>query len=489
MKTSMSRARFILALATCLLALKPRSAWAQTLVLTGEGFTNGLFALRAVGGHALALQWLVSSNLVNWDNLASVTPFPGSSTLVDSNSPGTAARFYRAALAEPLANIQYLGNSLLLMGYVPAGYGPGAWVYFFGSGTGGSFSDRVATDANGLYTFDLNASVLSNSTTLVMFVTSSNGSVASPTFPLMVTREPGVNPAVAVPTNLAFDDAGPIEPNICTCGCDCPDESSLMCFANSLTPTDPGTELATGKSRLRFPVLSFATRKLGFNFELSHASLVGYPGPIGSGFSHSYNMMVVQSGANSGQIITPDLRVYSITSTDGTNWSLPAGFESTLTLNTNMHRWILTHFSGLEVQFYQGTTNSPGYPVAISEPNGNRTTLFYNGSGFLNSITTDLGQTQTLAYTTNGLLASLTDHIGRTWSLVHDSANRLIQIITPATQYAAIPAGGEVIDSTLAGALVTRGRTTTIGYANAQYPTHITSITDDRGGGSPSLGL
>jgi RHS repeat-associated protein len=474
----MKRTRFAFAMSACLLVASTAPTSAQTagmLSLTPLGFTNSNFKLNAVGPPALALQMQVSSNLTDWVPLASVTPFEGSSSLVDSNSPGSSPRFYRGVLAAAPATIQqYMGNSLVLVGSLPPGYGPGAVVHF-----GGSFNAQVTADANGLYTFVLDASGLPALGTVVLYVTSADRSVTSPTFPLLIDRVSSSNPASAVPTNLAFDDSGPVEPDICTCQC-CPMES-LMSFGNSFTPTDPGTELATGKLRWHFPVLSFPTRKLGFSLELIHASLVAYNGPVGNGFSDSYNMMIVQTSATAGQVITPDLRVYSITSTDGLNWSLPAGFECTLTLNTNMRRWTLTHYSGFEVQFYQGTTGSPGYPVAISEPNGNTTTLAYNGSGLLQSITTDLAQTETLNYTTNGLLASFTDHIGRTWTFNHDSSNRLTQIITPATEYAAIPAGAEVIDTTLAGVLVTRGRTTTIGFTDTQYPSHITSITDDRG--------
>ena len=473
----MKRMRYVFALSACLLAASTAPTPAQTagiLSLTALGFTNSNFKLGAKGSPALSLQVQVSSNLTDWVPLVSVTPFEGSSSLLDSESPGSTTRFYRGVLSLPPATIQYVGNSLVLVGNIPADYGPGAVVHF-----GGSFNAQVTADANGLYTLVLDASGLPAFGTAVMYVSSADGSVTSPTFPLLIDHISSSNPASAVPTNLVFDDSGPVEPNICTCQC-CPVES-LMSFANSFTPTDPGTELATGKLRWHFPVLSFPTRKLGFSFELIHASLVAYNGPVGNGFSDSYNMMIVQTSATAGQVITPDLRVYSITSTDGLNWSLPAGFECTLTLNTNLHRWTLTHYSGFEVQFYQGTTGSPGYPVAISEPNGNTTTLAYNGSGLLQSITTDLGQTQTLDYTTNGLLASFTDHLGRTWTFNHDSSNRLTQIITPATVYAPIPAGAEVIDTTLAGVLVTRRRTTTIGFTNTQYPSHITSITDDRG--------
>jgi len=476
--------RLVSALTAGLLAAGASSVPAQVtegLSLTPLGFTNGQFELKAVGPAALSVGLEVSTNLTDWEPLASVTPFEGSHTLVDSNTPALGARFYRGLLFLPPATVQYVGNSLFLQGYVPAGYGPGAVVDLILQGIEGPLTLQTIADANGLYTLALDTSLLSDSFGISMLVSSADGSVNSPILTFATMRSPGLNLASAVPTNLVFDDAGPIEPDICTCGCSCPADSSLMLFANSLTPTDPGTELATGKLRLHFPVLSFQTRMLGFSFQLIHASLVNYDGPLGDGFSDSYNMMIVQNSPGGGQIITPDLRIYSITSTNGLDWSLPAGFESTLTLNTNRRRWTLTHYSGLEAQFYQGTTGSPGYPVAVTEPNGNTTTLSYDGSGLLQSITTDLGQTETLAYTMNGLLASLTDHLGRTWTFSHDSANRLTQITTPAIEYAAIPAGAEVIDTTLAGVLVTRGRTTTIGFANLQYPTHITSITDDRG--------
>ncbi len=40
------------------------------------------------------------------------------------------------------------------------------------------------------------------------------------------------------PTNLVIDESQPVEPDICTCGCDCPVESSLLFFAKCFTPND-----------------------------------------------------------------------------------------------------------------------------------------------------------------------------------------------------------------------------------------------------------
>jgi RHS repeat-associated protein len=466
----------------------PTPRYANTPILVTLGSTNGDFRLGAIGPPGLDLLVETSSDFADWAPLDLVSPFNGVTTLIDSNSPSFSSRFYRGILTPRPTTFHYIGNSLVLDDYVPPGFGPNSVVTVIGQNSSGSFTDRVTADGNGLYTLALDTSGQPNSGYLAMYFTSADGKITSTFFTVPTERDSASNAAADVPKNLAIDDSGlPVEPDICTCEtCSSPVESSLMFFANSFTPNDPGTDLATGKLRWHFPILSFPTRMLGFNFQLTEASLVNYSGPIGDGFSHSFNMMIVQTGIDAGQIVTPDLRVYNITSSDGLNWSLPEGFESTLTLNTNMHRWILTHYSGLQVQFYQGTTNAPGYPVAISDPNGNTTTLSYNNSGVLQSIMTDLGQTETLGYDTNGLLSSFTDHIGRAWTFTHDNSNRLSQIITPDAQFAAIAAGAEVIDTTLAGALVTRGRVTTLAYANspAAYFTNssfLASITDDRG--------
>jgi RHS repeat-associated protein len=450
------------------------------LTLTSMGLENAQFTFNAAGPNALAMQVQVSSDLINWMPWTSVTPFMGAASLLDNNGPGPSARFYRGVLMNPPLVTKYIGTSLVLVGDVPPGYGPGAVVTFTGGSGASAFTDRVIADGNGLYTIDLDTSQLPDNESVYMTVTSANGMVSNPPIALTIDRNYIYSPADEAPKNLVVDEFGPIEPDICTCAC-CPVQPSLLFFGNSFTPSDPGTELATGKLRARIPILSFDTRMQGFNFQLTYASLVNYSGPVGNNFSHSYNMMLVQSNGGAGQIVTADMRVYTISSADGANWTLPAGFESTLTLDTNMHRWTLTHYSGYRVQFFQGKTGAPGYPVAISDANGNTTSLAYNGSGLLASITTDLGQTETLAYTVFGQLSSFTDHIGRTWMFNYDFSNRLTQITGPPTQYAAIPAGAEVIDTTVAGQLVTRGRTTTFGYASALYPNQITSITDDRG--------
>lgn len=292
-KAIMKRSRSLFALSACFLAASTSTIPAQpteTLSLAPLGFTGNHFALIAVGsGNALAMQLQVSSNLTDWVPLVSFTPFEGSSSFIDTNGPDLNTRFYRGVLFAPPKTIQYTGNSLVLVGYVPAGYGPDAVVHFIGGSGASAFNVQVTADAHGLYTLALNTSLLSASAGISMSVSSANGSVTSPALSLAIERSPGSNPALAMPVSFALDqygsEDGVVEPDICTCEqCSSPVASSLMFFDNSFTPTDHGTELATGKLRLHFPVLSFQTQLLGFHFQLNHASLVNYAGPLGGGF-------------------------------------------------------------------------------------------------------------------------------------------------------------------------------------------------------------
>jgi YD repeat-containing protein len=143
-------------------------------------------------------------------------------------------------------------------------------------------------------------------------------------------------------------------------------------------------------------ITAFDTQLHGFNLNLHHSTMVKYDGPVGQSFSHSFNMMIVQDDELTGQIVTPDLRIYDIYSEDGLNWYLPEGFYARLCIDHELNRWILTHYSGLEIAFYLATIGCPGYPISISEPNGNTACMTYDSSGYLQDITTDLGQIQVL---------------------------------------------------------------------------------------------
>ncbi|GJL63170.1 MAG: hypothetical protein NPIRA04_18240 [Nitrospirales bacterium] len=388
--------------------------------------------------------------------------------------------------------IHYRGDRIVMIDRVPNSFCPGAIVNIDANGDG-VFEHQVTTDADGLYTISIDATPLPLADkkrlpvgTVSMFTRSADGTKKSEVVAMNTLQISSVNPAGVVPVKSVSTVEFPFEPGICTCTDCCPSSdtligSSLGGYTHSYTPTEHGVELATGKLRYSFPVTAFGTQQLGFNFQLHHSSLVDYNGPFGQSFSHSFNMMIVQTGELTGLMITPDLRCYDIVSEDGETWELPCGFYSRLTLDTARHRWALTHFSGLEVVFYQGVPNAPGYPMSIRDPNGNTTQLEYDTSGLLQQIITDLSQVQTLKYSSDSLLSSFIDHLGRTWHFKYDAQRRLTQIVSPDTEYADIKAAQEISDSDLTDLLVTGPRVRTVSYTDKKNPNHITSVMDPRG--------
>ncbi|GJL76748.1 RHS repeat-associated core domain-containing protein [Nitrosomonas sp.] len=396
--------------------------------------------------------------------------------------------------------LRYRGDKILLIETVPERFGDGALVNVDADGDG-IFEYQVSADEKGLYTLQFDAPALTPARgnlltgSFDMYVQSVDGLQKGETVTVNTLQISAENPAAVVPLDrvtaewFASTEALPVlekpVPGICGCvTCAANDAlagSSSAVFSSSYTPSENGVELATGKLRQHIPITAFDTRQLGFDLLLHHTSLTDYNGAWGQGVSHSFGMMIVQTGDVTAQMITSDLRCYDIFTEDGSEWFLPAEFFSTLTLDSACHRWTLTHFSGTQMQFYQAALNCPGYLLSICDPNGNATNLCYDASGMLQWIKTDLDQMQRFSYGLDGILDSYTDHIGRQWNFEHDAQGRLTQIKQPATEYADIKAGQEIAEKDLPGILVMKPRVWTFGYANDVHPGHITSIMDPRG--------
>jgi RHS repeat-associated protein len=468
--------------------------------LDPAGFTNGLFRVRVTGPTGSVYQIESSSDFQTWRALLATNPTGGTFEFTDTNSLNLDLQFYRAQV-ERLGTIEYGGSVLLLMTNVPPEFGGGT-VIRYDLNQDGIFEEEVTADEHGLYTLSLDTSTLPDEATIGWFFQSADGARTSLAHYARLSRTTLFNPASAVPVNLATasnlspNPAGArltgqnalplsVEPGICSC-VDCPTNTtltgrSLEGFTHNYTPRVHDVELATGKMRLSFPITSFPTRLLGFDFHLHHVSLTDYDGPVGHSFSHSFNMMIVRTGPLSGQIITPDLRVFTMASEDGLEWFLPDGFFARLRLDPALRRWTLTHFSGLEVEFYAGATGLPGYPIAIREPNGNAMTLAYDGYGLLRRITTDLGQVETFRYNGDLRLAAFTDHVGRSWQFDYSLQGNLENISTPPTEFANISADQLLTDNELAEFLVVGPRVTTLTYDDPNYPHQITDMVDQRG--------
>lgn len=259
--------------------------------------------------------------------------------------------------------LRYSGDQLVLIEQTPNGFGPDATQCFDFDGDG-NFEREVRTDSEGRYSFAFDPHNLTREGRFSMFTRAAHGKKKSEVGTIHTVQEKPFNPACEVPVNrvpieLVPGEDKPPETGICTSSCttcatdDTLPGDSLDAYTKSTTPTVQGVELATGKLRQSWSITSFATRQLGFDFSLHHSSLVDYDGPWGRGFSHSFNMMIVQDSPLTGQIVTTDLRCYPIYSDDGCKWQLPRSFFSNLRLDKARCRWTMTHFSGLEVDFFR----------------------------------------------------------------------------------------------------------------------------------------
>lgn len=410
-----------------------------------------------------------STDMQNWTTRTTFNTPDGSFVFPDTIPPDTSAMFYHARLLPVPLQIEYAGSSLVL---AVDGLEPGSQLHFDIDGDD-IFETWVQADANGLATVSLDVSA--DPPTIEYFIRDADGT-DSGVVEVVLTRTSPVSPAAAVPVNLVPPPLQ--EPGICAVSPDVRRPFDL--YMRSYTPTVHGNELVTGKIRSEFPVTDFKARLIGFDLALYHASLVDYPGPFGCGMSHTMNMMIVRTGSLSGQIVTPDLRIFPIVSGDGVNWDLPEGFFSRLVYDDIRHRWTMTHYSGLQFEFYEGQLGEPGYPVRVTEPNGNRMVFRYNTSGMLTEVVTSLGQVQQFTYDASNRLQAFTDHLGHTWTFTLDPNACLTEIATPAIEYVDGPVGMLFTDDNVAAHLVVAPRVTTLEYSDSAYPTHITALVDGR---------
>jgi len=148
------------------------------------------------------------------------------------------------------------------------------------------------------------------------------------------------------------------------------------------------------------------------------------------------------------------------------------------------------------------TFNGSGQLIGVSDLNGNKTTLAYDGSGYLASITDVAGRTvsvttsaghvtkmtdpdshsYTYAYDGSGNLTSVTDPTNAVWAFTYDSNHRLLTMLDPNQHSAGTPVPlTNTYDSS--GRVTSQsdfaGRTTTFDYTSISGATKTTDPVGD----------
>jgi len=178
---------------------------------------------------------------------------------------------------------------------------------------------------------------------------------------------------------------------------------------------------ATGNYYNSLVDLTVPGRGLSFILTRNYNSQDSYSGPMGVGWTHSYNVYLT---------INPTSGLVAIKQGDGhLEYYTPVGgggyAPQTLglfnTLEQNADGSFTLTFKN-QNQFHFSVT---GTLLTIADRNGNTQTLNYDASGRLTSVIDPSGRVFNLAYDGNGRVISLSDPLGRTLGYAYDSSGDL----------------------------------------------------------------
>jgi RHS repeat-associated protein len=205
---------------------------------------------------------------------------------------------------------------------------------------------------------------------------------------------------------------------------------------------------ATGNYYSTVTDLAVKGRGLEFVFNRAYNSADAYSGPLGVGWTHSYNTRLsASSGTGVVTVKRADGSAVSFAS-NGSGGFTPStvGLHDSLALNHN-GTYTLTHKNQSSLIF-----SPSGQLVSVADRSGNmqllnydskgnlaritdtvgRLFLFaYDGSNRIHSLSDPSGRTVTYTYNHNGNLASVTNAAGGVVTYTYDSKNRLIGAVDP----------------------------------------------------------
>jgi len=167
-----------------------------------------------------------------------------------------------------------------------------------------------------------------------------------------------------------------------------------------------------GNYTYQYTDLAFPTRGDDFSIQRTYNSASSDTGPLGIGWTHSYNIFATQTTASTVVVQREDGRKDVYTDAGSGNYLAPSGVYDSL-------HWITDHFVLIRKDQATYTFNPDGTLTSLSDHNGNTTTFTYSG-GNLVTVTEPAGRQITFTYSGN-LLTQLTDPLGRNVSFGYTS--------------------------------------------------------------------
>jgi RHS repeat-associated protein len=199
----------------------------------------------------------------------------------------------------------------------------------------------------------------------------------------------------------------------------------------------------TGNHFVVYRDLIYAGRDLKFNFRRFYNSQDPYTGPLGRGWTHTYNMLL-RLNATTGNIIFKDA--------DGKEKAFePAGGASYTAIDPGVFEVLIKNGDG-SFTITRPNQNRLDFSAAgkllrIRTLEGRVMQMTYSSGGDLVQITDPAAHVFTLTYDASHRLTKMVDHEGRTLQYVYDSSGKLASFVDPTggTTLYAYTASGQLL--------------------------------------------
>ncbi|MBZ5536630.1 MAG: DUF6531 domain-containing protein [Acidobacteriia bacterium] len=262
---------------------------------------------------------------------------------------------------------------------------------------------------------------------------------------------------------------------------------------NSAKASDP-VNTATGNYFYQHTDLMIPSRGLPFVFQRTYNALNSNSGPLGAGWTHSYDISLSTRPDGLTTVEWSDGHdIFYVRNSDGTFTPSLGGTFDTLVQNAD-GSFTLTQKNQTQLIF-----TPAGKLSTITDKNGNSLVLSYDGVGNLSQITDTAGRVNRFGYDSSNHIVLLTDPVGRVVGFGYDSAGDLISSTDPdggITSYAydashrvtsiTLPNGKLLLQNTYDSASrvvsQTNGRAFVTTFAYDTPGSGQTTITDPRGG-------
>ncbi|MFA5337353.1 MAG: RHS repeat-associated core domain-containing protein [Candidatus Omnitrophota bacterium] len=190
------------------------------------------------------------------------------------------------------------------------------------------------------------------------------------------------------------------------------------------TTKDP-IYVTTGNMYVNTNDIKIAGKGLDFDFTRTYNSRDSYSGPLGYGWTHSYNVFLTYDADNKlAKIRDGEGRELIFTDNLDNTFISQRGEYSTLTKNSTGYIWRLK----TGIQFY---FNTAGKLVKIVDRNSNAILLSYNSSNKLVKITDTTARAVNITYDTSGRIISITNPLSKIYKYAYDASGNLATVTDP----------------------------------------------------------